>query len=98
MARHPRAFWIEAVAELDAGASVDEVARRRRVNAGTLRWWRTELRRQARRPPRLLPVIAAPIVTTRAIEVTVGSAVLRIEPGTDVSYVAALVRAIGTAC
>ena len=98
MARHPRAFWIEAVAELDLGATVDAVARRRRVNAGTLRWWRTELRRQAGRAPRLLPVIAAPVVTARPIEIAVGSAMLRIEPGTDVSYVTALLRAIGGAC
>jgi len=47
------------VGEVDAGASVDAVARRHRVKASTLRWWRSQLRRQRDAEPalRLLPVV-----------------------------------------
>jgi len=47
------------VGEVDAGASVDAVARRHRVKASTLRWWRSQLRKKRGTEPglRLLPVV-----------------------------------------
>jgi transposase-like protein len=48
------------MAELSAGRSVGEVARRHRVREQTLIWWRSELKRRARAvvpPQRLLPVV-----------------------------------------
>ena len=98
MKRHPRSFWEELVAELEAGAAPGDVARRHKVRETTLRWWRTQLRRSPP-GPRLLPVIAGPAVRTgRHVEIAVGGAVLRFEEGTDVAYVAALARAVGAEC
>lgn len=56
------------VGEVDAGASVDAVARRHRVKASTLRWWRSQLRKQREPEPglRLLPVVVdEPVRTAR---------------------------------
>ncbi len=98
MSRHPRSFWVELVAELETGAALAEVARRHRVNASTLRWWRTELRGSAR-SARLLPVLAEPTAPPpRHVEIAIGVAVLRVVEGTDVEYVGALVRALGSGC
>jgi transposase-like protein len=98
MKRHPRAFWVELVAELEAGAATGDVARRHKVRETTLRWWRTQLRRPAT-GPRLLPVVAGPAARAgRHVEIAVGDAVLRFEEGTDVGYVAALARAVGGGC
>lgn len=89
---------MDLVAELEAGSGLADVARRHRVKATTLRWWRTELRR-AQRGGRLLPVVAEPIVTSpRHVEIAIGSAILRVAEGTDVGYVGALVRALGSGC
>lgn len=97
MKRHPKAFWAELVAELEAGATPADVARRHRVRETTLRWWRTQLR-HAPAVPRLLPVLSVPTIATRHLEIAVGGAVLRVEQGTDVEYVAALARAMARAC
>jgi transposase-like protein len=98
MKRHPKAFWVELVAELEAGATPADVARRHRVRETTLRWWRTQLR-SASAGPRLLPVTASPVGrSTRHVEIAVGGAVVRVAEGTDVEYVGALVRALGAAC
>jgi transposase-like protein len=96
--RRPRAFWEGLVAELEGGASAADVARRHRVRETTLKWWRSQLRRESRRP-RLLPVVAQiPALVLRRVEIEVGGVVLRAEEGTDVEYVAALARALGRAC
>lgn len=60
------------VGEVDAGASVDAVARRHRVKASTLRWWRSQLRKQREAEPvlRLLPVV----VEGSALDAPQGSA------------------------
>lgn len=95
MKRHPRSFWVGLVAEVEGGRDVDEVARRHKVNAGTLRWWRTQLRGR----PRLLPVVTvAAQQAPRRIEIGVGGALVRVEEGTDVAYIAALARALGGTC
>jgi hypothetical protein len=101
MARHPRSFWETRVAELDAGESVDDVARRHRVKATTLRWWRSALRREQAEVPAFLPVVVrrAPLLGGAApLELVVGDAVLRVPIGADVDYVAALLRAVGLPC
>ncbi|MBI2395092.1 MAG: transposase [Deltaproteobacteria bacterium] len=101
MARHPRSFWASRVAELDAGESVDDVARRHRVKATTLRWWRSALRREPAEVPAFLPVVVrrAPLpAVAEPLELVVGDAVLRVPVGADVGYVAALLRAVGRPC
>jgi transposase-like protein len=96
--RHPKSFWAGLVAELRAGALVADVARRHRVREVTLRWWRSQLRDE-HASPRLLPVIAAPAPqAVRHLEIAVGVAVVRVEEGTDVQYVAALARALSAPC
>ena len=60
-----RARWSTIVRELDAsGLPLREFARRRAVNAGTLSWWRSTLRREERRdaPP---PVFTELVVDER---------------------------------
>lgn len=88
------------MAEVEAGASVDDVARRYRVRDTTLRWWRTQVRRDGSASPMRLVSVAARSVSAPAgpVEITCGGFVLRVEPGTDVDYVAALARALGAAC
>lgn len=104
MAKHGRReYWARLVAELEAGASVADVAKRHQVKEGTLKWWRTQIRREIREGGRLLPVVqrSEPGVQARgaaAIEIRVGSLSLHVEPGTDERYVAALLSAVRNAC
>ena len=101
MARHARGFWEQLVVELDRGAAVAATARRHSVKASTLRWWRSQLRRERRPAPKLLPVVvreAVPVTSARPVEILVGGVVVRVEVGVDVEYVAALVHAVGDRC
>ena len=88
------------VAEIQAGASLRDVAARHRVNAATLRWWTGRLRSEpVPTPLRLVEVEARTVpLVARAIELETSGVVLRIEEGTDIAYVAALVRALRAAC
>jgi transposase-like protein len=47
--RHTSDFWAARIAELERGHRISEVARRHAVREGTLVWWRSELRRRARK-------------------------------------------------
>lgn len=71
-----------------------EVAVRHGVNARTLAWWCSRLRREA--PVSLLPVVVrgAEMGRPALVEVRVSDVVVCVEQGTDVSYVAALVAAL----
>ena len=99
--RHPRAFWERLVDEVEKGASIVDVATRHRVRDTTLRWWRTQLRAGVRRAAevRLIAVSTTDVASSAGhVEIACGGVVLRVETGTDVSYVAALARALGTTC
>jgi len=103
--RHDRGFWERACGEVERGATVSEVARRLGVRAGTLSWWRWNLRRQEPEPRRkkrtaFLPVVVAEPThpTATAVEVEASGVRLRVEVGTDIRYVAALVAAIRAPC
>ena len=102
--RHDREFWERACCEVERGAAISAVARRLGVRAGTLSWWRWNLRQQvARRDERraeFLPVVVAEPVGPKsaAVEIEAGGVRLRVEVGTDIRYVAALVAAIRTTC
>lgn len=100
MKRHARSFWIGLVAEVQAGASLRDVAARHRVNPATLRWWTGRLRSEPPPVPlRLVEVEAsAGPLAARAIEIETRVVALRIEEGTDVTYVAELVRALRAVC
>jgi transposase-like protein len=98
--RHPRSYWEKLVAEINAGASVASVAQRHRVRDTTLRWWCSQLRTdKPSSAVRLVSVEMSSIsVPIRHVEIRCGNAVLRVEEGTDVGYVAALARALSSAC
>lgn len=102
--RHNREFWEAAVRDVQAGQDVAAVAKRHGVRPGTLSWWlwnlrrtrpKTGKRRRAETGAAFLPVVVAePIITSRMIELEVAGTRLRVEPGTDVEYLAALVGAL----
>ncbi len=94
-----REFWQELAGEVDGGATVAEVARRHRVQPGTLSWGRWKPKKTAPAPaPMLLPVVVRPVVAgapvTSSIELQVDDLIIRVPAGTDVSYVAKLVDAL----
>jgi transposase-like protein len=102
---HSAAWWSERVAELSAGRSVGDVARRHAVRENTLLWWRGELQRRARKAQgtqRLLPIAisqSSSIVAdtaSRDIEVAIetkrGS--LRLRGNIDLAQLAALIAAV----
>lgn len=100
MTRHTRSFWVGLLEEMSAGRGLAEVARRHRVRERTLQWWQWKLGRAAAGSPRFLPVVAA-ASTTRApthVVVAAGAASIQVEVGTDVTYVAALTRALREGC
>jgi transposase-like protein len=99
--RRGREYWSQLVKEIESGERVAEVARRNRVQAKTLSWWRWKLggsRTRARRAinTRLLPVVVSEAQTRvdTIIELRVRDVVVRIAGGSDVRYVAALVDAL----
>jgi hypothetical protein len=104
LARHSRKFWEKLVAEVQRGADVTVVAARHGVRPGTLGWWRWSLSRPrtaTRSAPQLLPVVVERPTARREprlIQIAVGASVVRLEEGTDVAYVAALVSALRSAC
>ena len=72
------------------------------VRPRTSQWWSWKLRggRPAERAE-FLPVVAAErtaLVSTAPVELETNGVRIRVEPGTDVGYVAALVTAIRAAC
>ena len=104
MHRQPRRFWEKLVAEVEREGSVGEVARRRGVKPRTLTWWCWKLRTErsstpgSSAEPRLLPIVLRDTTpqwsAVPTVVVEVGELRVRVEPGTDVGYVAALVGAL----
>lgn len=96
--RRDREFWKQLVGEVEGGERVAAVARRHRVQAKTLTWWRWKLRGARGRSvdARLLPVVVkqAEARVESVIEVRVRDVAIRILGGSDVGYVAALVDAL----
>jgi transposase-like protein len=91
MARHKSEWWQQRLAEVDEGTEIEDVARQHGVRAKTLSWWRTELKRRARKRtgPRLLPVVlATPRPTSGAVEVLVevGAARMHLKGAVSAEY------------
>jgi transposase-like protein len=82
------------VAEVDAGETIAEVARRHRVRPKTLSWWRWKLRSgTSASSPRLLPVVvrSALVAESSSIELRIRDVIVRVASGSDVTYIAVLV-------
>jgi transposase-like protein len=102
--RRPRGFWEDLFAEVEVEGSVVGVARRHGVNDRTLAWWCWKLRGERRwsageaEVPRLLPVVLRDhgLVSGAVSEIVVEwrDVRVRVAPGTDVGYVAALLEAL----
>jgi transposase-like protein len=103
--RRDRKTWKKLVAEYRAsGLSAEAFAARRGLNVGTLRWWCRQLRDEVSSvrpvPMRFVPVKPKASVppSPGLLELQVGAISLRFETGTDVDYVASLLKRIGGAC
>ncbi len=100
--RRTKSWWERTVARWRrSGQSADEFAAGVGVRAGTLQWWSWRLGRDTRALHGSSEVTAIEIAVptesrpgSTLVEVAVGDAVVRCEAGTDVEYVASLVRAI----
>lgn len=98
----PRSWWKQTVSRWKrSGLSAREFGEAEGVSPRTLAWWSSALRRGTRAergPGTIAPIeIALPTSEPRGlVEIAVGGAVLRVPSGTDVEYVAELVRRIGT--
>jgi transposase-like protein len=99
--RHDREFWARACREVRRGARIGDVARRLGVRPRTLQWWSWKLRgNESVKAAEFLPIVVAEHTAAVAtpIELETNGVRLRVEGGTDVRYVAALVAAIRAAC
>ena len=95
------------VAEADRSGSVSRTARRYGVKPRTLAWWRWTLGREGQHgDARLLPVVVAkreaveePATAAASVAILVADDIAFVVPvGVDVTYVAALVVAVRSAC
>lgn len=96
-----RSWWQRTVSRWkSSGLTAREFAAREDLSAGTLMWWSSRLRRGTRAERGLDESVAiAPIeidvprgARSSHVEVAIEGAVLRVEVGADVEYVAALVK------
>jgi hypothetical protein len=106
-ARRTREEWSGLVDELEtSGESVQRFCAKHRVRLSRLKWWRWRLRSERRSAGlaqpgvRLLPVDVVDVASLRpaSLVVAISGAELRIEMGTDVEYVGALVTALRSRC
>lgn len=105
--RRSREEWKELVREVEAGDSIDQVALRHGVRAGTLKWWRWQLRRgtvarSATKAVQMVPVRVRPGQRDSAVddvvEILVRGALVRVRIGQDPRYIAELAAALGERC
>ena len=92
-----------------SGERLDRFCAQRRIPPATLRWWRWHLRdarpapsRKAPEEVRLVPVevvgLSAGMPGARSVVITVSNVDVRVEVGTDIAYVVALVGEIRARC
>lgn len=106
-ARRTRGEWSGLVDELGAsGDSMQRFCAKHRIRVSRLKWWRWRLGSErssaalARPGVRLLPVDVVDVAPLQpaTLVVTISGAELRVEVGTDVEYVGALVSALRSRC
>jgi len=89
------------IREVKQGASIADVARRHSVQTQGIYRWRRKLARSPSEPPEFLPVVVRDARTQPApgfLDLIVGGARLHIEVGTNVDYIAEVVRALERRC
>ena len=100
--RRSRAWWSKTVARWRrSGLTAMDFAIQEDLSVGTLRWWSGELGRDTRAAhgSSAIEPIELSLPTPRSggfVEIAAGDAVIRCQVGTDVAYVAALVRSLRT--
>jgi hypothetical protein len=100
--RHGRGFWIQVIEEFEgspSGETHEEFAARHGVEKATFQRWlyalRDEHRQRGEAAVRLLPVRIEGMQAEHTISVELaGGLGLRVQMGTDPTYVAALVAAL----
>lgn len=101
--RRSRRWWERTVERWRrSGLSAAAFADREGLKVGTLRWWSSALLHGTRAKhgstatavPIEIAVPAAESLGVDVVEIAIGAVAVRCTPGTDVGYVAALVRAI----
>ena len=108
MRRRSREEWAGIVAAFEQSrVSLAEFAARRRLRLSSLKWWCWRLRgtsapvAETGGDVRLIPVEVVGLAARGAasrIELAVAGVEMRVEIGTDVTYVAALVDALRSRC
>jgi transposase-like protein len=97
------------VGEVEAGATLAQVARRHGVRVSTLKWWRWQHRRgkvarsATKATVQMVPVrvrepAQAEKTTIDVVEVVVRGALIRVRVGQDAAYVAELAAALAARC
>jgi len=92
--------WTRIVEELEAsGLSAREFAKRREINASTLKWWRSHLRPSGLEDPASGALsfvevqIGAPVAAVR-VHLDRASVSLEVQAGTDLQWLRAVVDAL----
>jgi hypothetical protein len=102
--RKSREWWRKTVGRWKSGGlTAEEFASKEGVNASTLRWWSSRASRGTRaahgsivvQPIEIAMPGAGQATSGGIVEVAVAGMVVRVEVGTDVAYVAELLRAVG---
>ena len=105
--RKSRAQWARVLTKFEAsGETLAEFCARHRLSPRTVAWWRWRLRRERREISSREEVRLVAVDVPQPLHVGVGGAVrvvmgeldVRVEVGTDVTYVAALVAALRSRC
>lgn len=94
-------IWAERVTEWrESGLSASEFAKGRDFRAGTLRWWSSRLRREARKSEgvQLARVVRAPSISTspRGIVVEMSGARVLVPVGVDAATLKTVFAALGS--
>lgn len=111
-ARRSRAEWEEIIRTFEAASEpLQTFCAKRRIRPDTLKWWRWRLGaslrasssramtvRSAAKDVRLVPVDVIAAVRPSTIAIAVSDVEVRVEVGTDPSYVGALVAALRSPC
>lgn len=108
-ARRSREQWVAILRAFErSGQPVTRFCAKRQIRPDTLKWWRWRLREASsvevgteREAVRLVPIDVVGVATAgepRVIAISVSNVEVRIEVGTDVSYVGTLVAELRSRC